>query len=113
MPYIKITTNKAITKNLEDTLKDELGQAIEIFPGKSERWLMISFHGGVPMAFSGSFEDCCMVEIDIFGSADEQVYDKMTAAVSDIISRCLKISPERIYTKYSEFEHWGNADFNF
>ena len=36
-----------------ETIKKELGQAIEIIPGKSERWLMISIEPDSRMYFHG------------------------------------------------------------
>lgn len=113
MPYIKITSNTQICEDARESIKSELGAAIEIFPGKSERWLMISFAGDTPMYFSGSDEPTCMVEVDVFGKVEGKYYDEMTAAISRIISEGLSISPERIYTKYREFDRWGCGDFNF
>ena len=37
MPYITITTNKTIDKDLELELKKGLGELIEIFNGKTEK----------------------------------------------------------------------------
>ena len=41
MPYIKTTTNVSVPADKEQIIKQKLGKAIEIIPGKSERWLMI------------------------------------------------------------------------
>ena len=46
MPFIDIKTNKQVTKNEEIALKEALGQAIAILPGKSETWLMLDIHDG-------------------------------------------------------------------
>ena len=36
MPYIKTTTNVSVSAEKEETIKKELGQAIEIIPGKAK-----------------------------------------------------------------------------
>ena len=41
MPYIKITTNIKITDDREKILREELGEAITVIPGKSEAWLIV------------------------------------------------------------------------
>ena len=43
MPLIDTKTNIRITPEKEAVLKDRLGKAIEVFPGKTEYWLMLNF----------------------------------------------------------------------
>ena len=40
MPFISTKTNVTVTKEKETELKQRLGQAIAILPGKSESWLI-------------------------------------------------------------------------
>ena len=49
MPYIETTASVAISGRKEQAIKERMGQAIELIPGKSEGWLMLSFHDNVPM----------------------------------------------------------------
>jgi len=42
MPFIDTKTNVTITKEKEKELKERLGKAISIIPGKSESWLMLA-----------------------------------------------------------------------
>jgi hypothetical protein len=113
MPYIQTVTNKKISDTMRTSLEKQLGQAISILPGKSEKWLMLSFSDERKMAFAGSEEDCALVEIQIFGSASDSSLDKMTATVTAILSSELKISADRIYVKYEFVSHWGWSGENF
>lgn len=40
-------------------------------------------------------------------------YDRLTAAISEIISETLGIDSSNIYIKYEEAEHWGWNGSNF
>ena len=41
MPYIQTMTNVGISGKKEQTIKQRMGEAIELIPGKTESWLML------------------------------------------------------------------------
>ena len=47
MPYIDLKTTAKVTKEKEIALKAAFGKAIELIPGKSERWLMVGLRTSV------------------------------------------------------------------
>ena len=103
MPYISTKTNIELAKDKRDALAAKYGEIISIVPGKTERWLMLSFDGGAEMYF----------ELSLFGGTSDAVYDKLTAAVCDAVSEETGIAPSNIYIKYEEAEHWGWNGSNF
>ncbi len=111
MPNIHIQTNLVIEEPKE--LKERLGKAIETIPHKTEKWLMIVLEDGCTMYFGGSDLPCALAHVELLGSADAEVYERMTQILSDILSEVLAIPKDRIYTKYSEYEHWGWNGSNF
>ena len=113
MPYIELKTDKKISKSIEEELVREFGKAIETFPGKTERYLMINVDGDCSMAFAGEIGNCCMVSVDLLGSAIDSVYEAMTKRVCELVSSALGIPADRIYVKYSEFKTWGWNGINF
>lgn len=114
MPYIRTTVSKTISDEKRDKLKAKLGQAIALIPGKSEAWLMLSFEDNMNMYFRGeSHEDYAYLEVSLFGSTSDAAYDRLTAALSEIINEELGINRENIYIKYEEAEHWGWNSSNF
>ena len=114
MPYIKTTTSVNVTEEDKKILKERFASLIEIFPGKSEQWLMLAFNDGITMSFRGDIDTpCAIVEIDIFGSADSATYDKATKAVCDTVSEVIGVPPDRVYVKYRECDKWGYNGFNF
>ena len=114
MPYIKLTTTAQVDENKADALKKKFGKAIESFPGKTEQWLMVSIADGQKMWFRGdNSADAAMVDVDLLGSVSRPASEKMTKALCDILNAELGISPDRVYVKFTGYEHWGWNGSNF
>jgi phenylpyruvate tautomerase PptA (4-oxalocrotonate tautomerase family) len=114
MPYISTKTTVTISLEKREVIKKKLGKAIELIPGKSENWLMLSFEDNSSMYFKGSNEKpLAFIEVKIFGKASEDAYSRLTKAITEIISEELGISPDGIYVKYEEVSTWGWNGNNF
>lgn len=114
MPCIQTKVNVEITKEKEEILKSKFGKAIELLPGKSESWLMLSFEDNCRMYFKGTNEPgIAFVNVKIFGKANPSDFDKLTSALTKIIQEELNISPSRIYIQYEESQYWGWNGNNF
>ena len=107
MPYINLKTNRSLSDENKQLLKSGLGQAIELIPGKSESWLMLSFHDDAHMYFRGEDEPCAICQVKLFGTADEENYANLTEALTDILREELDIDPDRVYITYDEVTTWG------
>ena len=53
MPFISTRTTVSIDSEKEKAL-NKAGKAIELIPGKTENWLMLSFQDKLPMYFKGT-----------------------------------------------------------
>ncbi len=114
MPFIQTKTNVKITKEKEEVIKAKLGKAIELIPGKSEGWLMLSFEDDCRLHFKGNNQaGIAFVEVKLFGKASSEAYNKLTAEISGVLHQELAISPTQIYVKYEEVSHWGWNGSNF
>lgn len=114
MPYISTKTNIEIKKDKEAVLKQKLGKAIELIPGKSENWLMLSFDDKCSMYFRGNSEEpIAFIEIKLFGNASKDSYQKLTVAITEIFSEEMGIIPDHIYIRYDETTYWGWNGSNF
>ncbi len=113
MPYITTKVTAPLPQDKIDALTTAYGKLIALFPGKTERWLMLDFTGDAKMAFAGTTEPCAMIEISLFGKASDASYDTMTDAVCALIEKECAIPADRIYVKYTEIEHWGWNHTNF
>ena len=67
MPFIGTKTNVELSSQKKETIKQKLGQAISIIPGKSESWLMVSFEYVPDMYFKGNGDNAmAFIEVKIF-----------------------------------------------
>lgn len=114
MPYIETTASVAIPGRKEQIIKERMGRAIELLPGKTEGWLMLAFHGDTPMYFKGdNNEPCAICQVKLFGAAGEEDYAALTEALTDILREELEIASDRIYVTYQEIGVWGWNGGNF
>ena len=91
MPYIRTTVSNSISDQARDNIKTKLGQAIALIPGKSEAWLMLAFEDNINMYFKGDgTDDYAYGEVSLFGTTSDAAYDRLTAAISEIINEDIK-----------------------
>jgi len=108
MPYINVKTTASITKENKVNLKDRLGKAIAIIPGKSEGTLMIGFEGERDMYFKGDgSKPCAFVEVMVLGHSEKKYYSEFAAAVTEMVNGELGIDPSRVYVKFEETDYWA------
>lgn len=108
MPCINLKTNLTISEEQERSLRKKLGEAISIFPGKSENWLMLAFEDGCKMAFQGKAEEgIAFVEVKLLGNVDGRAAAQMTKEICKILKEDLKIEPGKAYIRYEPTEYWG------
>lgn len=114
MPYISTKTTVKLSNEKCEAIKARLGKAIELIPGKSENWLMLSFEGDSVMYFKGKNDrPLAFVEVKLFGKASGNAYDRLTKEITDILGDELNIQPDCIYVKYEEASTWGWNGSNF
>jgi phenylpyruvate tautomerase PptA (4-oxalocrotonate tautomerase family) len=114
VPFINVKTNIEVTKEHKEIVKQKLGKAIELIPGKSEEWLMVAIDDKVSLYFKGKTDKpIAFVEIKIFGSTTEEAYQLTTAQITRILNEELQVAPDQIFIAYSEIEHWGWNGSNF
>ena len=114
MPFINTKLSVPLSAEKEAALKAAYGKAIEILPGKTERWLMLDFTDNCRMWLGGKGDaPTAYVEVSIYGSADAKSYDRLTGEITRILGSELGIPAERVYVRYSETENWGWNGGNF
>ncbi len=114
MPFINVKTNTTVTEDQKELVKQKLGKAIELIPGKSEEWLMVAIDDNSSLYFRGKTDrPVAFVEVKIFGSTTEEAYQLETTQITQILKEELLISPDQIFIAYTEIEHWGWNGSNF
>lgn len=114
MPFINSKISVKVNEEQEKQLKQELGEAIRIIPGKSENWLMVGFEDEYKLYFKGdNSEPLAFVEVSVFGSENPAAFDKLTGRICEIYNKILGIKPDHIYVKYEATSNWGWNGGNF
>lgn len=114
MPYIETKVSTSIIAEQEKLLKEKLGVAIENFPGKTERWLMLNFEENCRLWFMGNQDaPTAYVEVKLLGEVKPEAAEKMTADVCAIMEDVLHIPMDRTYVKYESVNTWGWNGSNF
>jgi len=113
MPFINTKVSNSISKEQEEKLRSEFGNAITLL-GKTENWLMLEFTDNCRLHFKGNNnEPSAFIDIQLLGKAGGSSYDKMTEKVTALVSDILNIPSDRIYIKYEEVDTWGWNGGNF
>lgn len=114
MPYIDTKVSVKMSKEQEACIKEKLGKAIELIPGKSENWLMLGFQDEYKMYFKGSNENpMAFIEVKVFGSENKEAFRQLTGEICNIMNQVLGISPAQVYVKYEAVSNWGWNGSNF
>jgi phenylpyruvate tautomerase PptA (4-oxalocrotonate tautomerase family) len=114
MPYMHVRTNVTATAAQKTELKQEMGRAVALLPGKTERWLMVDVEDGATLFLAGDGDrPLAMVEVELFGRSSPAAYDALTAEVCHIMEKTLAVPGDGVYVKYAEVEHWGYDGSNF
>lgn len=113
MPFLNIMTNVKVEESKEKEIKEALGKAIEVIPGKSEAWLMINIEDESKLYFKGTKDPAVMAELTIYGGASSESLNSFTAKFTDIVSKVLNVASNRIYIRYEATTNWGWNGSNF
>ena len=103
MPFINIKTNAALSQEKKGIIKRRLFDCISVIPGKSDRYLMVALEDGLDMAFHR----------ESVGGSTKDAYQKLTAAICNILSDEADVSGEYSYVKFDETKYWGFNGFMF
>ena len=80
MPYISTHVSTSLPREKEISIKEKLGKAIELIPGKSEQWLMVEFRDDCRLYFRGKNDQpAAFVEVKALGNITDF---SMTAALT-------------------------------
>ncbi|MCI8684562.1 MAG: hypothetical protein HFH50_16640 [Lachnospiraceae bacterium] len=114
MPFINSRVSVSMSQGQKESLKEKLGQAISLIPGKTEDWLMIEFADNCELYFQGTGDQpAAFLEVKVFGGFSDEAANKMTAAICGLYEEELQIKKDRIYVKYEEVSKWGWNGKNF
>ena len=108
MPFLIAKVNVPADANQEIKLKSQLGKAIELLPGLSEKYLLVSLESDCHMYLRGkNSEAVAYIEVSIFGNDQHIVYESFCATVTKIFVEVLNVPPMNVYIKFSDIAAWS------
>ncbi|MDY3908820.1 MAG: phenylpyruvate tautomerase MIF-related protein [Eubacterium sp.] len=114
MPFINSKVTVKISPEKEERIKQRLGQAITIIPGKSESFLMVGFDDEYSLYFKGNkCEKAAFVDVKLYGKATSDACNQMTGEICRIYEEELGIPKVNIYVTYQSIADWGWNGANF
>jgi len=103
MPFVIARTSVQTSHRQRLALKERLGHAIRLVPGKSEAQLLLDIEDGCHMFFAGSdAEPIAYLEVSVFGNELHAGYDAFTADVTQAFQEVLEIRPDHVYVRFDD-----------
>lgn len=113
MPYISVKLSTPTTLESTNALKEKLGKAISLIPGKSEAHLMVEIESDCTLFFHGESGKMAFVEVKLLGKSTKSAYTSLTAEICTILNELYAIDGSNIYVAFQELENWGYNSFMF
>lgn len=114
MPYLKLTTNVAISGQNPQDLLSSLSKLVAQETGKPERYVLVEARENKAMLFAGSDEPLAYLECKSIGLTGNQA-KSLSAAITQALNDKLKIKGDRIYIEFSNcpanFWGWNGSTF--
>lgn len=109
MPYVSISTPKALSAAEKDALKSSVGTLIAIIPGKSEAVLMVDIMDDHAMYFRGKEIPCAFVDVRLYGPAPFEEKKDFTEQLCAAIEKDIGVPKGDIFLNIQEFGNWGSG----
>lgn len=108
MPYVKLSTNIAISQEQTPQLLSALSQLMAKGTGKSERYVMVELKPEAAMLFAGSGAPLAYLECKSIGLSESQA-KTLSSSICQLLNQQLQLPAERIYLEFSNCpaEYWG------
>ena len=108
MPFIVSKFNAPISAEQERRLKEALGQAISLVPGKSEEYLLCEFQENCHLWLRGdNSRPIAYITVSIFANETHLGLPALFASITNAFARILATPPENVYIKYDDIVAWG------
>ena len=108
MPYINVKIPQELSPDAAARLRDELGQAICLIPGKNESALMIALEDGEKMLFGGAaIGNEAFFDVRVYGKCELDDKRAFTEKLYEIMTRLFGTDPARMFVNFTEYDNWG------
>ncbi len=114
MPFLKISTNKAIDISAQTKFLKSASAQIAATLQKPEKFVMTQFDQPTPMTFGGTDEDTAFLEVKSIGLSNQQA-GTLAKEIPVLVENELGIDASRVYIEFSDaprsFWGWNKGTF--
>lgn len=114
MPYVKLSTNIAVSQAQKPPLLSALSELMAKGTGKTERYVMVELKTDATMLFAGSSAPLAYLECKSIGLSGSQA-KTLSSSICQLLNQQLQLPAERIYLEFSncpaEFWGWNGSTF--
>jgi phenylpyruvate tautomerase PptA (4-oxalocrotonate tautomerase family) len=115
MPLVTLYASSPLDSDAARSLLGEVSQATGKTLGKPEAYVMARIAPQTPVAFGGTFEPACLIEVKSIGSLDGDKPKRLTAVLSSLVTKSLGIPADRTYVVFTDVpaRMWGHDGTTF
>lgn len=114
MPFLKISTNKAIDISAQTKFLKSASAQIAATLQKPEKFVMTQFDQPTTMTFGGTDEDTAFLEVKSIGLSNQQA-GTLAKEIPVLVENELGIDASRVYIEFSDaprsFWGWNKGTF--
>ena len=113
MPMMDAKLTLKMTDRQKEELKTEFGKLIATL-NKPESYLRVGIEDGYDLWLGGKKLDRgAYVAVSLLGSAPQELYEKLTGQICDLLNRKFEIPGNAVYVTYHPVADWGWNGKNF
>ncbi|MDR1212545.1 MAG: hypothetical protein LBK54_00330 [Propionibacteriaceae bacterium] len=108
MPWIHLSTTRALTEQAKAELADEIGHLVEIIAGKFHQKTMIRIDDACQIYRGGELAPCAFMETRIMIPNDWDQQVEYVDQLYDLFERKLDLDRNQVYFNMVEGPSWGS-----
>ena len=109
MPHLNIVVSKTVSAQTKNELQLEIGNIMEIIPGKTIANTVITIADGCSMYKNSGQIDGAFIDVRLFKSSPEESKKAFSEALFAIMEKVLKIPPESVQMNFIELPNWASG----
>ena len=108
MPVMKVNVSRKLSDNELEALKTELGETLNLVPGKAPEQLILILEEGLAMYMGDDeLEVSAYVEAMYCGEFRYKIKNDFVAAIFDAVMKALNMPMDRVFVEINELEGLG------
>ena len=109
MPQLNINIGKKLDESTKNKLQLEIGNNMEILPGKNIGNTMICINDGLSMFKNGVPIDGIFTDVRLYKSSPEENKKQFAEKLFSIFENILGVKSDAVYMNFTEMPSWASG----